>query len=145
MTEIRYALLLGILTYAAWKDLKTKSIPYFLPVVGAMVALLCYMIEGISTKETLPAVGQALIPGCFLLMTAFFTDQKVGYGDGLMVLVLGALTDLIHSVLSLMFGLCVSCLLSMFFIACKRVGMKDQIPFLPFLLAGYILTLVVLS
>ena len=62
-----------------------------------------------------------------------------------MVLVLGALTDLIHSVLSLMFGLCVSCLLSMFFIACKRVGMKDQIPFLPFLLAGYILTLVVLS
>ena len=145
MTEIRYALLLGILTYAAWKDLKTKSIQYLLHVVGAMVALLCYMIEGISMKETLPAVGQALIPGCFLLMTAFFTEQKVGYGDGLMVLVLGALTDLIHSVLSLMFGLCVSCLLSMFFIACKRVGMKDQIPFLPFLLAGYILTLVVLS
>ena len=96
MTEIRYALLLGILTYAAWKDLKTKSIPYFLPVVGAMVALLCYMIEGISMKETLPAVGQALIPGCFLLMIAFFTEQKVGYGDGLMVLVLGALTDLIY-------------------------------------------------
>lgn len=141
MTELRYVVSLGILTYASWKDVKTKSIPYILPVVGGVAALLCRLMEDTPITEILSVMGQALLPGCFLLLIAFFTGQKVGYGDGLMVIVLGAFTNFIYCVLSFMFGLCVSCLFSMLFLACRKLGMKDRIPFLPFLLIGYIFTL----
>lgn len=145
MTDIRYVLLLGILAYATWKDMQQKSIPYYLPVIGIAVALLCRLIEGLPMTETWSVVCQSLLPGCFLLLTAFFTGQKVGYGDGLMVLALGVFTNMTYCVLSLMFGLCVSCFFAMFYLACKKAKMKDQIPFLPFLLVGYVLTLAVLT
>lgn len=145
MTNIRYVLLLAILVYAAWKDKQCKSIPYYLPAIGIAIALLCRLLEGLPLTETLPIVCQALLPGCFLLLTAFFTGQKVGYGDGLMVLVVGVFTNVTYCILSLMFGLCVSCLFAMFYLVLKKVKMKDQIPFLPFLLIGYIFTLAVLT
>ena len=145
MTNIRYVFLLGILVYAAWKDKQCKSIPYYLPAIGIAIALMCRLIEGLPVMETLSIVCQALLPSFFLLLTAFLTDQKVGYGDGLMVLVLGAFTNMTHCILSLMFGLCVSCLFSMLYLACKKVKMKDQIPFLPFLLVGYVSAFAVLT
>lgn len=144
MTNIRYVLLLGILLYAAWKDKQCKSIPYYLPIMGIAIALLCRLAEEVPMAETLPTVCQAFLPGFFLLLTAFFTEQKVGYGDGLMVLVMGAFTNMTYCILSLMLGLCVSCLFAMLFLVRKKVKMKDQIPFLPFLLVGYVLALVVL-
>lgn len=74
----------------------------------------------------------ALLPGLFLLMAGCVTKEKVGYGDGWLVLALGMWMDnpeifkmlLVGSILSSIWGICVH---------------RREVPFVPFLTAAYVI------
>lgn len=78
----------------------------------------------------------ALLPGLLLLGLSFLTEEKIGRGDGDMVLILGLLTDRRICAAVLL----TACLLAAAFAGAgllfRRLRRDSRIPFAPFLLAA---------
>ena len=97
-----------------------------------------------ATDPNIPVPGNAgmllvaLLPGIVLFLTAILSNGKVGGGDALVLLALGAWTEPEVPACTLAFALLMAPIAAMF-----RKQKKDpEVPFIPFLLAGYMLALV---
>jgi prepilin signal peptidase PulO-like enzyme (type II secretory pathway) len=130
-------------TLSIW-DIRTKTVPLPLLLAGGIPALW-QMAEGVRSTgmNALVAALLGTLPGVLLLFLAWSTG-KVGYGDGILMAELG--TTL--SVTGALAVLCLASLCSALFciggLAVKRLTKKSTIPFLPFLAAGYGLSLLIL-
>lgn len=74
----------------------------------------------------------ALIPGCFLLAAGYITEERVGYGDGWLVLALGMWLDN-RTIFRVLFG---GSVLVLIWGICLR---RKEVPFVPFLTAAYMI------
>ena len=117
-------------------DIRHREIPLLLLIFGIAAALgidLWWIKEGVVTvAET----GTSLLPGVFFLLTGFFTGEKVGYGDGLLLLAAGLLLGVYRCFLALGIGLLFSALISLFLLLLRRADRHSRIPFVPFLTLG---------
>lgn len=121
---------LGICTL--W-DLKKKQIWWSLPVFFLIAAIPLQIL----TKEgTIPKYLTGMIPGGALLLFAWITREAIGYGDGLILSSCGAMLGMRTALQILMMALCFSAVCSGFLLAVRKAGRKDQIPFVPFMLAA---------
>lgn len=78
-----------------------------------------------------------LLPGCVMLLLAWFTRESIGYGDGFVVLCLGCFLDVWEVLNICMAALTLSGLAALFLLLVKKKNRKTQMPFVPFLLVGY--------
>ena len=71
---------------------------------------------------------------------AFLTGEQIGYGDAVVVTLMGLFVtaDIVCS--TMVMGLTIAGTISVILIASGRAGRKKQIAFTPFLLLGYGLT-----
>lgn len=117
-------------------DIRHREIPLLLIIVGVMAALgidIWWIGEGaVTVVET----GIALLPGVFFLLTSSFTREKVGYGDGLLLIILGLLLGAYRCFFILSIGLIFSAVISLFLLLLHRAGRHSRIPFAPFLVLG---------
>ena len=113
---------------SAW-DLKYKEIPLWFSVLGGVVGLLFCIAE----KRELLQIMFSLIPGVLVLLFSWLTKEVIGYGDGMVLLVLGTYMKLseILSIGMLAFGVAgvVALALLVFY---KKAG-RYRMPFIPFL------------
>ena len=79
-----------------------------------------------------------LIPGAALLIAGKLSGC-VGEADGIMLLLLGGMYGLRNGGELMMYALLLASAVSIFLIAVKHAGKKDTLPFIPFLLAGFML------
>lgn len=130
---IELVILLGIISII---DIATQKIPVVVLVFMAAVGMVCTITGG----KTMGSVAIAVVPGIVLLAAAFVTKQQIGYGDAVVIILMGLFVtaDIICS--ALVMGLSIAGILSVIMIAFKRSNMKKQIAFTPFLLLGYGLT-----
>ena len=76
------------------------------------------------------------IPGAFLLIPGKISQEAVGYGDGLAVLLIGISMGFWEA-LGILFTASVgACFVSLYLILRRKCGRKRQIAFLPFLFLG---------
>lgn len=117
-------------------DIRHREIPLLILLFGIAAAFgvdLWWIREGaVTVVET----GMALLPGVFFLLTSFFTKEKVGYGDGLLLVILGLLLGAYQCFLILCIGLVFSAVVSLFLLLFRRAGRHSRIPFAPFLVLG---------
>lgn len=130
--------MLGSLIVLSGMDLRTKKIPLMPVLVLGVVFFVYRMWNGVPLLDV--AVG--VIPGGILLLVSAITEESIGYGDGLVLLVLGVLCGATKAVAVFGMALLLAAVLSMVLLALKRVGRKTELPFLPCLCAGYLLFLV---
>ena len=117
-------------------DIRKKEIPLILAGVGmaAAVGLTIWRIGdgSIFTAQIL----LSLLPGLFFLFVSWCTKEKVGYGDGILLLIIG-LTVGFYQCLA---GLCISLFLSAFFgellLFLHKAKKNSRIPFVPFMTIG---------
>ena len=121
--ELSWWWVLVCLTVLAIEDIRTGWLS--MSVAGAL---------GITGLMGAPASGRcpALLPGLVLLGIGFFTGERIGYGDGYLMLALGAWLG-IHELLwvlgtGLMLASCIAVLTH-----------RKELPLVPFLTAAYIL------
>lgn len=128
--QLGYAASLLQLGYLSARDIKTKTIPAIPVCVGGMAGV-CYFIAG--GEWNLSRIMGAILPGIILLAASLFTKEKIGYGDGMTVLVLGLWTGGIFCGMTVWLSIC----LTGFFAFWRLIRRsKEPIPFLPFLLAA---------
>lgn len=117
-------------------DLKSKTIPIWWTVVFGISAMI-YQI--FWKKQKLEAILFSMIIGVTLLVAAKISNQRIGYGDGIIFLILGLWIGFWDGISLLFFSLILSSIISVYFIIVRRKGRDYRIPFIPFVTAAYII------
>ncbi len=133
---IRKFIILGYLGYHAYHDFKRQKLP-LLPLLGGgiLMATLVFLI-GIRWLPSwqLRRTASGIVMFIFFMLVSRFTEEKIGYGDSLIIgflaLALGAL-DVIILVM-------ISCFL--IYLWCVTMKKKEA-PYIPFLLVSYCLVM----
>ena len=99
---------------------------------------------GLSTGNTAWVIGELLLimlPGMIFLLISHCGKKQLGSGDGICLLILGGLCGAVKLYPALTAAVLLSALYSVFLLLEKRGNLQSRIPFLPFLLAGYMCAL----
>ena len=126
---------LGILT--VW-DVRDRRVPAWSLLLGGLLlagrAVGQCAYHGVAWRVLLVGV----IPGLILLIAAKCTHM-VGYADGIVLAELGMYLGCRGSVLILCISLVLAAVYSILLLVRHRVPGCTEIPFLPFLLAGFVI------
>lgn len=124
-------MILLILTVNGLSDLRTCRIfPGF---------TLLLLLAGIIARKGVDLT--ALFPGLLFLLTAVLTKERVGAGDGIVLLACGAWSDLI-TVCKILIPAIIGALLTGVVVKAARSVGKVTLPFVPFLWLSYMILLV---
>lgn len=134
--RITEAVVLGFLCICAVFDIHRKEIPSVLIGVGFSAALFGNVWELIKGNISFMEAGSCLLPGIFFLLISLCTREKVGYGDGLMLAVIGLFTGFYHCIFVLCISLILVSVFSLILILMCRAGKESRIAFAPFLAIG---------
>jgi leader peptidase (prepilin peptidase)/N-methyltransferase len=134
MKVVEWIMLLLLAGFAAY-DLKTKTVP-LAAVAAFAVGTLVYRI---CTGTGMAELAAGLVPGAVVLLLAFATRESIGIGDGLVLCVLGMFCGWRQCLAMFGMALVLSSVLAMVLLACRKVGRKTELPFLPSLFGGYLL------
>ncbi len=133
------AVLLLHLTFQSLFDLRHREI--FLPVT-VMTALAGIFLRAAEGNVLILPLLAAFLPGILFFGFAVATRGSIGIGDALEVLLFGIYLSFGAVLASVFCALLLSSLCSVYLILRKKKGKRTCIPFLPFLLLGYLTLLV---
>ena len=109
-------------------DIKWKKIPVVAILISGLLSVL-YFAAG--KQCTVEYAIYCMLPGMLLLFLSLVTKEKIGYGDGVAVLILGFWTGALFCAEAVCVGIVMSGIYSLYRIIRKN---NQPIPFLPFLL-----------
>lgn len=128
-----------ILGLLAIVDFKKKKVSNVLLLIVSGIVIINYVIFRPVTIMSL--LGGILI-GFFFLGISYITRQKIGAGDGLLVMILGAYLGFEGIGVVLLYALTLSAIWSGLLLMIKKVNRHYAIAFIPFIFIGYIGVLV---
>ena len=109
---------------------------------AAALAGGCGIVFALMERKDLPAgLFLSLMPGAVLLLLGLLSRWAVGGGDGIEMLVFGLYYPAAETAEILLLALLISSLLAIVLLIMKKKG-KESFPFLPCLLMGNVLFLV---
>ena len=130
--ELVITCILGLLAIV---DLKKKQVSNVLLLIASGIVIINYVIFRPVTVMAL--IGGILI-GIILLGISYITRQKIGAGDGLLVMILGAYLGFEGIGVMLLYALTLSAIWSGLLLMIKKVNRHYTIAFIPFIFIGYI-------
>lgn len=130
--EILTFVFLGI---CAVYDGLEKEIPLAVVWLGIITAIVLH-IQGLAGDGTWKAAVLSVVPGVAFWLVGLISGEKVGYGDGWVLVMLGLFMGLWKCFLILMIGLISGSLVVLILLVFKKVSKDYQLPFVPFILFG---------
>lgn len=112
------------------EDIRTRTVSAKQLCIWGMASMVYFAAGNVWSLQRMAG---AILPGILLLAIALLTDEKIGYGDGAAVLVLGVWTGGMFCGLMVCLGFCLS---GMYAFGQQIRRRKEPIPFLPFLLGA---------
>lgn len=122
------------------EDIWRKELPLWQICIGTLGAV---MIAAMQWDGSWKAVGDfflSLAPAAALLGAAWVSEEQIGYGDGLLMFPLGILLGVQKALCVLLWALLLAAVYALFLVAVYSRRKHMSVPFVPFLLAGYLLT-----
>ena len=123
------------LAVCAVSDGCSRQVPLAVVWLGMLTAA-GLRVGGMMGEVNLMSVLLSLVPGAGFFLLSFLTEEKVGYGDGWVLLMIGLFTGIYRCFLILFFGLVAESAAAVVLLAIGKVKRDREIPFLPFLLLG---------
>lgn len=130
--EIFLFLLLGI---CAVIDGMRREIPIVVVWMGIAAAVILRQ-QGAIDEGNWVMAALSVVPGVMFWMLSLVTGEKVGYGDGWMLVMIGLFVGLWKCFLILLIGLISESVAVLILLAVQRITGDRRIPFAPFLLFG---------
>lgn len=130
--ETLLAVFLGI---CAVTDSLHKQIPLAVVWLGMATAAVL-RVCGVAGESGFLAAALSLVPGAVFFALSFVTREKVGYGDGWILLMIGLFLGLLPCFFVLLFGLLLESVVALALLVFKKAKRDKEIPFSPFLLLG---------
>lgn len=129
-------LALVFLVLGSIQDIRTRRIPRWFLAAGVLLALIMLVVQGSHDSSAIPSNLVAVIPGAMLLALAWITEEQIGVGDGLCVMIVGLLVGTPMIYLLLMTALLFSSAWAAGLLLTRRGTRCTRMPWLPFLAAG---------
>lgn len=134
MGELRELLALPTLLWLALQDKKHLGITR----MGLVIASGILLIAGCFNEAGIQSRLGGLAVGLLLLLFAYFSKEAVGIADGIIIAVCGVAFGVYETIMFCFFAGIYAAVVSFVLLLRKKVGRKSRVPFLPFLLLGYI-------
>ena len=132
------SLWLGIM---AVLDLRWKRIPVWLLVVGGMIVTIMSFNEYTQADKSFAELVWGLVPGALLLLMSVAT-KKAGIADGIVLLLLSLPLDYRECIVGFVLSLLIMSFVSLLLLVLGKVKGNSKLPYLPFLLAGYMIQVI---
>ncbi len=113
----------------------SRRVPLAVVWLGILTAV-CLRLNGAMGETSLMEAALSLIPGAGFFLLGFLTREKVGYGDGWALLMIGLFAGACRCFLILFVGLMAESAVAIVLLAIGKIKRDREIPFLPFLLLG---------
>lgn len=127
---------LAFLSICAVPDIRKKEIPLGLVMIGMAGAIGFNLWQIGSGIVSVAEVALSVFPGISFLLLSWCTREKVGYGDGLLLLITGLTVGFYRCFLGLCIGLLFSAAFVSLLLVWHKAGKDSKIPFAPFLVIG---------
>ena len=132
-------LLLGALAFGAYQDGREKEIHIMLPVLAGVVGVILFAVRPqFTVRELAGGVGI----GFAMLLITWISQGQIGAGDGMMVAVCGIFLGFWKNLELFFTALLLVALAALCLIIIKKRRRDYRVPFLPFVLAAYLLQLI---
>ncbi len=131
--KILLILFLGI---CAIFDIRKKEIPLILILIGIVFSSGINIWQIYDKNITVADVGAALVVGVFMICVSFCTRERIGYGDGLILIVSGLMLGFYQCFLGLCISLVFSSVYALFLLLIHKADKDSGLPFIPFLTVG---------
>ena len=130
-------ILLCYLVILSMYDCRERKVPFLLLCLGMAVAVILSIVEGINDGQIWHRL-LGWLPGIFLVLVAFVT-KKVGYADGCVLFVAGAVLGCQRAMLLFCISLMLTALVSVTLLLLHKVSVKTRIPYLPFITTAFLI------
>lgn len=115
---------------------------------GVYSALLCELDKCINYTSgdrglTVDKDFLGMIVGAVFYLISVFTKESVGKGDSIVIFTLGCIAGAEKLLLILLWAFILCTVVSLIGIALRKLSLKARVPFIPFVLAGEIVTLII--
>lgn len=145
-----YYITIGILLlWSSIQDIKSKRIQNGGLVAGVVIVLALFFLDGVKQglfAEFLLSEGGVpwknvwgLVPGVGVLLLSLLIPGSVGKGDGYLLCISGLALGLVCNFSLLCYGLFLAGGTAAVLLAVHKVKRDTKLPFVPFLLGGFIL------
>ena len=122
------------------RDLQKHKVSMITVMIAGILGVIFQF--GIIQENGLKIIGGILI-GIVLLLLAKMTREKIGYGDGWIFVVTGIYMGFRNNMYLLLLSLFLASLVSICLLVFKKVNKKTELPFVSFVLPGYLLLFVI--
>lgn len=141
MLEIIKIVVLGVfLLIEGIRDLQKHKVSMITVMIAGILGVIFQF--GIIQENGLKIIGGILI-GIVLLLLAKMTREKIGYGDGWIFVVTGIYMGFRNNMYLLLLSLFLASLVSICLLVFKKVNKKTELPFVSFVLPGYLLLFII--
>ena len=113
----------------------SRRVPLAVVWIGMLTAV-CLQIGGAMGETNIVSAALSLLPGAGFFLLSFLTREKVGYGDGWTLLMIGLFLGAYRCFLILLVGLMAESVAAVVLLVIGKIKRDREIPFLPFLLLG---------
>ena len=137
MTDIKMLESFGIVVFLgfnSWQDIRKREISLWTVIILILAGTGKAVYLGKTDLSYLAAIGI----GAGIILLSLISGGAVGIGDGLIMIGLGAVLPFDELCGTFFAGLLCSCLWGIILLILSGTGRKTQMPFVPFLLLGYI-------
>ena len=131
----QWLLMAAVLIPCTIKDIRTKKINGYICAVGMLTA---FIIREIVLGEESLNLLLDLVPGIIVYAIAVFSGERIGKGDAITLMFIGAVAGKETVLMSLFVSLTIAASLSAVLLILKKVGKDTKLPFIPFLSVGVI-------
>lgn len=128
------------LIICSYVDIRYRKVEKRIAGIYAAAVLAGRLTEGGSGMA---ALLTGLVPGILFLFLSFVTRQGIGYGDSVLILILGASAGIEAELEILLLAFALSGIWAVVLLFRKRGNVRQEFPFVPFLLAGAVLERIV--
>lgn len=124
-----------IVTYPIYRDMQERKINLFPAVCLTVIGLAAEIINGNFTGGVLV---QGILPGLACFGIGIIFRECIGRGDSILIAMLGMLEGFSFCVRTLGISMLGLLAVSLAGLAAGRLKLSSEIPFVPFLAAGYV-------
>ncbi|MBQ8518850.1 MAG: prepilin peptidase [Agathobacter sp.] len=114
-------------------DFKWKEIPLWFSVLGGMIGIVICIVE----ERIILDVFFSCLPGVLSICFSWLTKETIGYGDGIVLLVMGIYLPLSQLISVGMLAFFIAGIVALLLLTVFRKKGNYRIPFIPFLGIAY--------
>lgn len=131
-----------LLVMCSFTDFKFKKVSLHLLIIFAIAALLfridkLYNYGFVEIKN----IGIDILPGLILLLLGKATEEKIGYGDGYVFVVIGVYIGFSRTLGILITAFFIIFVISMFLLMIQKINSRTGIPFIPAVFISFLIQL----